>query len=85
MKVKDLLLMIKEMLDNKIEIEYAAPVATDHYEITPYVFSPKLAKRIMGKTYLDLGQGILKCMQSLYKELNPHPPYEGLVLEDRNR
>lgn len=81
MKVKDLLLMIKEMLDNKVGIEYRPPTTTDHYEITPYTFAPKLAKRIMQKTYLDLGQGILKCIQGVYKELNPSPPYEGLVIK----
>lgn len=81
MKVKDLLFMIKEMLDNKIEIEYTTPIATDHYEITPYVFMPKVAKRIVSKTYLDLGQGILKCIQSIYKELNPPPSYDGLVVK----
>lgn len=70
MKVKDLLLMIKEMLDNKIKIEYARPSVNYHYEITPYVFTPKLAKRIAPKTYLDLGQGIFKSIQNAYQELN---------------
>lgn len=81
MKVKDLLLMIKEMLDNKIEIEYKPTTATYHYEITPYTFAPKLAKRIVGKTYFDLGQGILKSIQNIYKELNPLPTYDGLVVK----
>src|SRR3972149_11066432 len=44
MKVKDLLLMIKEMLDNKIDIEYKSTTAKYHYEITPYTFAPKIAK-----------------------------------------
>lgn len=78
MKVKDLLLMIKEMLNNKIEIEYKPPKITSHYEITPYTFAPKLAKRIISKTYVDLGQGLLELMQSLYKQLNLHPDYDGL-------
>lgn len=83
MKVKDLLLMIKEMLDNKIEIEYTVPKDNFHYEITPYTFMPKLAKRIVSKTYFDLGQGILECIQNVFKELYPLPTYDGLVVEDR--
>lgn len=83
MKVKDVLLMIKEMLDNKIEIEYIPPKSTVHYEITPYTFAPKLAKKLVSKTYLDLGQGILKCIQSLYKEINPLPTYDGLVVKEK--
>ena len=82
MKVKDLLYMIKEMLDNKIEIEYTMPKNNLHYEITPFAFAPKLAKRILSKTYLDLGQGILNSIQSIYKELNQLPTYDGLVVKD---
>lgn len=69
MKVKDLLLMIKEMLDNKVNIEYVPPAFNYHYEITPYVFSPKLAKRITARTHLDLGQGILKTIQHIYQQV----------------
>lgn len=82
MKVKDLLFMIREMLDNKIKIEYIPATTNYHYEITPYTFAPKLAKRIFGKTYLDLGQGILKSIQSIYKEINPLPTYDGLVVKE---
>ncbi len=68
MKVKDLLCMIKEILDNKIVVEYK-PVSTSyHYEITPYHFSPKFAKRIVSNAYLDLGQGILELIHSSYRE-----------------
>lgn len=82
MKVKDLLLMIKEMLDNKIDIEYTSTMANYHYEITPYTFATRLAKRIVSKTYLDLGQGILKSIQNIYEEINPLPTYDGLVVKE---
>jgi len=65
-KVKDLLLMIKEMLDNKVKIEYIPPRTNFHYEITPYTFSPRLAKKVVCKTYVDLGQGLLKIMEDIY-------------------
>lgn len=83
MKVKDLLLMITEILDNKIEIQYIPTTSNIHYEITPYTFAPKIAKRIIGKTYLDLGQGILKCIQGIYKEINPHPTHNSLVANEK--
>lgn len=82
MKVRDLLYMIREMLDNKIELEFADPEDNYHYEITPYTFAPKIAKRLVGKTYLDLGQGILKSIQSIYKDNNPHPTYDGLIVKE---
>ena len=82
MNVRDLMFMIREMLDNKIEIEFTDPEENYHYEITPYTFAPKLAKRLVSKTYLDLGQGILKLMQSIYKDNNPPPAYDGLIVKE---
>lgn len=83
MKVKDLLAMLKEMMDNKIKIEYIPPQSNGHYEITPYTFMPKIAKRLMSKTYLDLGQGMLKYIQDMYKELNPLSTRDGSITEKR--
>ena len=69
MKVKDSLAMIKEMFGNKIELEFLPQaILTGHYEITPYNFTPKLAKRIQGKHYVDFGQGILDLIDQIYKE-----------------
>jgi UDP-glucose 4-epimerase len=82
-KIRDLLYMVREMLDNKIEIEFTNPEDNYHYEITPYTFAPKLAKRLVSKTYLDLGQGILKLIQSIYKDNNTFPVYDGLVVEEK--
>lgn len=70
MKVKDFLLMIKEILNHKISIEYTAPNFNYHYEITPYSFQPRLAKKIVSKAYVDLGQGILNYIHDIHKELN---------------
>jgi UDP-glucose 4-epimerase len=85
MKVKDILSMVKEMLDNRIRIEYRPKDVSYHYEVTPYTFSPKLARRIISKTYLDLGQGILKCIQAAYNELNPLPTCDVLVVKKNKK
>jgi len=69
-KVKDLMLMIREMLNNKVIIKYKKAKNNSHYEITPYNFAPKLAKRLVNKTYLDLGQGLLDYLYKLHKEGN---------------
>jgi UDP-glucose 4-epimerase len=70
MHVSDLLQMIKEMLGGKIKIEYVPAVSAYHYQITPYTFAPKVAKRLVNSTYLDMGQGILDCIYQLAKELD---------------
>lgn len=84
MRIKDILLMVKEMLDNKIEIEYLPPTESYHYEITPYSFAPKIGKRLTSKTYLDLGQGILDCINDIYKTLNPLSVYDNILVKEQD-
>lgn len=84
MKVKDLLTMIKEIFNNKILIEYKPSTESQHYEITPYSFAPRIARKVVGKTYLDLGQGVLEFIHDMYKELYPLPTYDGLVINRDN-
>lgn len=67
-KIKDLLVMIKEILNNKIELEFRPVANVEHYEITPYNFNPKIAKKIQGNHYVDLGQGIFNLTAEIYKE-----------------
>jgi len=69
-KIKDLLIMIKEMLDNQVTIEYLDEHMEGHYEITPYSFRPRIAKKYLSSTQLDLGQGILDTIYDIYKSLN---------------
>lgn len=83
MKMKDLLTMVREMLSNKIEIEYLPSKSDIHYEITPYIFAPKIARKIVNKTYFDIGEGILNCIQDIYKEINPPPAHVGEALKKR--
>ncbi len=69
MKVKDSMVMIREMLNNKIELEFLPQASmVGHYEVTPYNFTPKLAKRIQSTHYVDLGQGILDLIEKIYQE-----------------
>jgi UDP-glucose 4-epimerase len=65
-KIKDLLTMIKEIMANKIEIEYLSPKSSLHYEITPYSFTPKMGRKLAPNCYIDLGQGILDCLNHIH-------------------
>jgi len=66
-KIKELLLMIKEMFGDKIDVCYLPATDSFHYEITPYSFAPRVGKRLTLRSYLDLGQGVLECIYELYK------------------
>jgi UDP-glucose 4-epimerase len=69
MRVKDLLSMIKEMFNEKIDIEYTDDMLEEHYNITPYTFKPKVAKKYQLHFYYDLGQGVLEQIYSNYEKL----------------
>lgn len=75
MKVKELLMMIKEILNDEIEVEYINEELQGHYKITPYSFKPKVALKIAPKDYYDLGQGILDSIYEIYQNLIS----EGLI------
>lgn len=70
MKVREILEMIREMLNNEIEIEYIGEKLEGHYEITPYNFRPRVAKKYVPKYYHDLGQGILDCLYDVYGNMH---------------
>lgn len=82
-KICDLLVMIKEILGNEITIEYQ-PVDKSqlHYEITPYTFKPRLARRILSSSYVDLGQGIMEILSHIYKNELPHKKHNGIFIKN---
>lgn len=81
LKIKDLMIMIQEMLGNRIELEFLPIESNLHYEITPYTFHPRIAKKIMGEYYLDMGQGLLQCLEEIYKKYSNHEELNGTIIE----
>lgn len=81
MRVRDVLFMIREMLEQKIEIEFLPPNENYHYEITPYSFTPRIGKRLNCRTYLDLGQGILDMVYEQYSRQTPAPTSDSSMSE----
>lgn len=59
-KVKDLLNLINEILGGKLVIEFREVENNGHYNLTPYSFKPKIAKKLSPKLRYDLGQGLLE-------------------------
>jgi UDP-glucose 4-epimerase len=75
LRIKDLLIMIREMLGDRIELEYR-PALEDsprtaaglHYQVTPYHFNPKVARKLVRTTYVDLGQGLLDLISQIHRD-----------------
>lgn len=71
LKIKDLHTMIKEIINKDITLEYIPAIDwKSHYEITPYVFKPQVAKKLTSNQYHDLGQGLLECIEEVHKEVS---------------
>ncbi len=65
----ELLTMINEIMQNKLEVKQISYDNLGHYKITPYSYHPTAAKKLVANPYIDLGQGILECIQEIYKEM----------------
>ena len=66
-KRKDLFNMINEILGEEIEIEYNDN-HENHYKYTPYSFEPSLSKKLIANPHIDMGQGLLECVKSIYNK-----------------
>lgn len=65
-KVKDLLIMINEILGGDIKVSYKEKDNKQlHYGITPYSYKISSAKRIIPKNFTDLGDGLLQVIQKI--------------------
>jgi UDP-glucose 4-epimerase len=69
MRFRDLLQMIREIVGADVKIEINPPGkihdAVGHYSFTPYTFHPKIAKKLVNNYYLDMGQGLLDCLEEI--------------------
>lgn len=75
MRVRDLMEMIREIVGADVTVEYRPVDAsrqqgkTAHYTVTPYSFRPKIAKKLVGHRYVDMGQGLIDCLEEIHSRL----------------
>ena len=71
LRFRDLLALIRETVGAEVEIELRDPQSSDpesaHYEITPYHFRPPIARKLVANYYVDLGQGLIDCLEEIYE------------------
>ncbi|MBI3315838.1 MAG: NAD(P)-dependent oxidoreductase [Candidatus Omnitrophica bacterium] len=69
-KSKNMMMMIREMLDKKVRIKFQVKKKiAAHYELTPYSFAPKIGYKLTDRLYVDIGQGLLECLHEIYGDL----------------
>ena len=67
MKRSDLFNMIKEILNDKVDINYKNDGYHNHYNFTPYSFEPSVSRKLSANPHIDMGQGLLECIRSVHK------------------
>ncbi len=66
----EMLEMIREISGGKVNFDTGNGSVAGHYVQTPYSFVPRLGKKLSRGTYIDLGLGLLECMNTISQELN---------------
>ena len=67
MKRSDLFNMIKEILNDNVNINYKNDVYHNHYNFTPYSFEPSVSRKLSANPHIDMGQGLLECVRSVHE------------------
>ncbi len=81
LRVRDLLEMIREIVGSDVLVEFR-PIdpaqqregKSPHYTVTPYTFRPQIAKKLVSHYYLDMGQGLLDCLEEIHEQMNSLSP-----------
>lgn len=71
LKSRDLLIMIKEMLNHDVEIEFLNQRNHEHYQTTGYSFQPSLARKLIPNLSIDIGQGLLDMISEAHGRIYP--------------
>ncbi len=67
-KRMELFHLINEIIDNKLEIQLNKGDYHHHYKQTPYSYSPTMSRKLIANPHIDMGQGILECIKSVFAE-----------------
>jgi UDP-glucose 4-epimerase len=70
MKRIELFNMIKEILNNNVEVNCKDTGYNNHYKFTPYSFEPSVSKKLIANPHIDMGQGLLECIRAVHKNEN---------------
>jgi UDP-glucose 4-epimerase len=67
MKRSDLFNMVREILNDQVEINYKNDGYHNHYNFTPYSFEPSVSRKLSANPHIDMGQGLLECVRSVHE------------------
>jgi UDP-glucose 4-epimerase len=68
LQVADVMRMIAEIIPGQPEVHFGDEIMAGHYVTTPFQFNPKMARKLTGDSHIDLGQGLLDCIEEYYNK-----------------
>ncbi|HIL26612.1 MAG TPA: NAD(P)-dependent oxidoreductase [Nitrospinaceae bacterium] len=69
MKTREMMEMIREILNKDIKLKFSDVLNNSHYTLTPYSYTPKVGSKLVSNCYVDMGQGLLECLQEISRDL----------------
>jgi UDP-glucose 4-epimerase len=71
-RAAELFMMFQEILGRRIEIDYRRleGPGSGHYAVTPYAFTPRPGKKLVTTQYVDMGQGLLRMIEDIHREID---------------
>ncbi|MEZ4363753.1 MAG: NAD(P)-dependent oxidoreductase [Kofleriaceae bacterium] len=68
----ELFTMFQEILGRPVAVEYRAAdgPGSGHYAVTPYAYTPKPGRKLVTTHYVDMGQGLLRMVEDLHRDLS---------------
>ena len=66
---KELLGILKEMMNGEINVEMRDEEYDGHYVLTPYSFAPTVGVKLVNNPGIEFGQGLLECIAHVHHQL----------------
>jgi UDP-glucose 4-epimerase len=75
LRFRELLTLIREIVGNDVELDVRGEDADDelsaqytgHYAVTPYSFRPRLTRKLVSTTYVDMGEGLIDVLHEIHQ------------------
>lgn len=83
-RYSELIEMIQEIMGGNLEVDIQPSTRKAHYKITPYNFNPKLGRKVVSDNFIDMGQGLLQCLATIYSEVHDGKKEAMGMLIDKN-
>ncbi len=66
-RIRDVAMMVKEILDRDVRIEFADGEPPGHYLLTPFTFKPEMAEKLIANEFIEFGHGLLDCIHEQHE------------------